>query len=774
MAPAATARPGGPAVGPGPTAVSLAWDAADGYVLALAPDITGNYTSTITNLSEPSQTWTFVGGTWTELHPAHAPSSRGFAAMTYDARDGYVLMFGGVPTYGFCVPYEVTNHPQDPFYNCYNDTWSYVHGTWQNLTPSLSPPHLFDGTTGYQTGPELVYDASDGYALLYGENNSETWAYGHGHWTNLTATSGGPPGEDGAMVYDDHGGYVLYFGGAPSGYGGLPFAGTTDTWEFAHGSWTNVSDPFAIQPAPRSFASLAYDSATGRVVLFGGIEQSGGTAMDLFDAWTYSGSSYGTLGSWNEMSGSGGPTPRFAAQFVFDPVDNESVLVGGASVAAVTDTVTEYRDTWALAAPGWESAGPLLASARSSVDTGTHVTISVIDLPFDALASGSFVYSGLPPGCLGENAPVLNCTPLVPGVYEVSVAFSSGLGGANATLALTVNPDPQVQAVELSRSVSEPGVPVTIGASIAGGTGPFSFIYSSLPGCAPVNAPSFACDPTATGTFPVRVTVSDALGLQATLTQNLAVVPDLQLAPVHVSPSATDVGRVAVAVVGLSGGIAPFTVAYLGLPTGCLSANTTSLACRPSAPGSYGITVGASDSTGYAVSARATLQVNADPSISAFTSSPAPTEGQPLVLTLALSGGTGLFNVSYQGLPWGCTGSNSTIVRCVPSVAGTFGVVATATDAVGYTVSQPLTLVVAAAAGSGPSNSGLGPFGTSSFDEGLLAGLVALVVVALAGGAWASSSARDDEARRLPEELLDRAGELADEVEDPGEDGRAP
>ena len=581
-----TRPPDGPARAPGPTSVSLVWDVSDGYVLALAPNITGNYSSTMANLSSPSQTWTFLDGVWTQLHPATAPSSRGFAAMTYDASDGYVLLFGGVPTYGFCAPYPVASQPGQPYYNCYNDTWKYAGGTWTNITDRVhhSPPRYFDGTTGYQTGPQFVYDAQDGYALLYGENNSQTWSFSRDVWTNLTGSSGGAPGVSGSMAYDASDGYVLYFGGDSAGASDSAFAGTSDTWEFSHGTWTNVSNPNAIQPSPRSFASMTFDAATGQVLLFGGVCETSGIFLNFFETWTYSGGAFGTLGTWNELASRGGPSPRFGAQFVFDPSDNETVLFGGASVATLTDSVSAYRDTWLLHDGSWANGGPLLSSPRTSLDVQTDLMLSVVGLPFDGVATGEFVYSGLPPGCVGANSPTINCTLESAGTYQVTVLFSSGLGEANATLNLTVHPDPAIASVDLSRASTEPGVPVTISTSVNGGTGPFSYAYGGLPGCAAADAATFACDPSSSGTFVIHVRATDAQGLESNLSQTLYVVPDLALAPIVLSPSATDVGFVSVAVVGVSGGIGPVEIAYRGLPAGCASSNTSSLACRPSTP----------------------------------------------------------------------------------------------------------------------------------------------------------------------------------------------
>jgi hypothetical protein len=44
-----------------------------------------------------NDTWKFVGGIWTQLHPAQSPPADGYgpSAAAYDAADGYLLLFGG-------------------------------------------------------------------------------------------------------------------------------------------------------------------------------------------------------------------------------------------------------------------------------------------------------------------------------------------------------------------------------------------------------------------------------------------------------------------------------------------------------------------------------------------------------------------------------------------------------------------------------------------------------------------------------------------------------
>ena len=79
-------------------------------------------------------------------------------------------------------------------------------------------------------------------------------------WTDHTPAN--PPARDAhAMAYDSARGRVVMFGGYDGGVFG-------DTWEWDGNNWRRRT-PLS-SPAARSAPALAYDSARGRVVLFGG------------------------------------------------------------------------------------------------------------------------------------------------------------------------------------------------------------------------------------------------------------------------------------------------------------------------------------------------------------------------------------------------------------------------------------------------------------------------------------------------------------------------
>lgn len=127
----------------------MEYDAWDGYVVLFggAPLTVG--------LSFLGDTWTFSGGTWTNISAtATGPLPRAFAAAAYDGLDGYVLLFGG------------QNNTKD-----FSDTWSFVSGSWTQLNPGTSPAADAFASMAYDSGDHtVVYLAGlsfTGYTWLY-------------------------------------------------------------------------------------------------------------------------------------------------------------------------------------------------------------------------------------------------------------------------------------------------------------------------------------------------------------------------------------------------------------------------------------------------------------------------------------------------------------------------------------------------------------------------------------------------------------------------------
>ncbi|MCI4330802.1 MAG: PKD domain-containing protein [Thermoplasmata archaeon] len=299
----------------------MTYDAADGYVLMF-----GGAGAVLYN-----ETWVFQNDSWREIFPAVSPLPTGGGEMVYDAHDGYVVLFGGQVN-GAVVS---------------NQTWEFLGGNWTQLFPSVSPPA--------RQLAGLTYDAVDGFVLLFGGNDNEnisysdTWSFAGGSWTNRTSSVGtGPSPRSTSMTYDATDGYVLLFGGAPTV--GAAFG---DTWKFDRGNWSVVnptSSPYARWPAP-----MAYDAADGYVLLFGSIGVQGANGYQN-DTWEYRG------GAWSEVFGAYTPSGRWVSAMTYDPAIRAVVLYGGYLQP------NDLGDTWTFSAgnwTAWEPAAGATPPARS-------------------------------------------------------------------------------------------------------------------------------------------------------------------------------------------------------------------------------------------------------------------------------------------------------------------------------------------------------------------------------------------------------------------------
>jgi hypothetical protein len=200
---------------------SMTYDVKDGYVVLFGGIW---YCGGPPEWCPSGGTYKFVGGTWTGLSPAKWPSPRADAAMTYDAKDGYVLLLGGTGWNG---------QPEDYTWIYHADTWKFVGGSWTELSPATHPTARSDAV--------MTYDVKDGYVVLFGGSGAsgyraDTWKFVGGSWTRLSPATHPTARSDAVMSYDAKDGYVVLIGGSGvSGY-------LADTWKFVGGSWTELID----------------------------------------------------------------------------------------------------------------------------------------------------------------------------------------------------------------------------------------------------------------------------------------------------------------------------------------------------------------------------------------------------------------------------------------------------------------------------------------------------------------------------------------------------
>ena len=141
---------------------------------------------------------------------------------------------------------------------------------WTLQAPATSPP-----TTGIFDA-SMAYDPATRTDVLLGATNgpAETWTWDGTTWTKQTPATTPPVREATSMAYDAATGTVVLFGGLIHG------TLLRDTWTWNGTTWTQQTP--ATSPPALYFASMAYDAATRTIVMFGGW-----TGHPLGDTWTW-------------------------------------------------------------------------------------------------------------------------------------------------------------------------------------------------------------------------------------------------------------------------------------------------------------------------------------------------------------------------------------------------------------------------------------------------------------------------------------------------------
>jgi len=156
-------------------------------------------------------------------------------------------------------------------------------------------------------------------------------------WFSTTAT--GPSAREGAAMVND-GTEVVLFGGTA----GL-LSRLNDTWIWNGSAWTlGSAQPLVGGASGRVNAAIAYDSAQGSAVMFGGDCTVLLLPCQLNDTWTWN----STAKVWTQAQANNGsqstiqPAPRTGAMMVFDSSLNQVVLFGGLDLAGNV----YLNDTW--------------------------------------------------------------------------------------------------------------------------------------------------------------------------------------------------------------------------------------------------------------------------------------------------------------------------------------------------------------------------------------------------------------------------------------------
>ncbi|MCI4348545.1 MAG: kelch motif-containing protein, partial [Thermoplasmata archaeon] len=400
------------------------------------------------------------------------PPPRANASVTWDANDGEYLLFGG----------EANGQ-------VLGDTWVFHGGQWATVHSSLNPAPRY--------GAGLVYDPVDNYTVLFGGSNSstrlgstvnDTWSFAQGQWTRLTPTT--PPRGRAfpSMAFDPLAGRIIMFGGF--------FAQnqSASTWGYVSGNWTSLVAGGPSEPPDRVGGSMAFDTAAGRLIMFGGLDPETKIPITLNDTWSFvwTGPVVGGMGNWTNLNLAVAPSTRYDAAMAYDASETAIVLFGGATLTGVP-----LGDTWLWTPTGW---------TKLSFNVGTQSP---------TVRYGSALAPSPSPGASPNSVspPLLLFSGLGRGGQLADETWFFG------ALSLAALPP------RIDRPSLDVGTRGTVSELAFGGATPYTYSWNLLPpGCPAPNRTSFTCTPSVTNTYQISANVKDALGASMTSTATSWVV----------------------------------------------------------------------------------------------------------------------------------------------------------------------------------------------------------------------------------------------------------
>jgi PKD repeat protein len=564
----------------------------------------------------PAQTWIYSGGSWRNITALSAqPPARYSGSMAFDARSDRLVLFGG---------YAGANGRARPL----NDTWTFTGGVWTNDSGALPLAPVARG------GASMVYDAADGYVLLFGGCGAgiapgcalnDTWAYNGttNRWNPIPGGPAPPPRELAQMAWDGADNYVLLLGGGAGG----PFANPiNDSWTFHGGRWQNVTAADAPLPAARLAGVLAYDPLPNKMVLTTGIG-SGGTP--LVGTWTFK------SGAWTNLSGvaTAAPPERFAAASAEDfrawtnpagaPSDWPYVLLfGGLSDPCSVCAPTPVGDTWVFEKPPQAIA--------AAIPTGVEVGAPVKFTASEQAGTGPFRYAWTFGDGTGLVARYPTHAYAAAGTYTavLNVTDSAGVVGSQSVL-ISVSPGPAGPWAWLPTS-ADVGLAVQFRSTPSGGTPPYTVHWSFGDG---MNASSWSPVHTyaAAGRYPISLTVTDSAAGSTTRFGNLTV-NSFPVLRANVSNLSSTLGASLSALAVVTGGTPPYSFTWaFGDGDRSSAARAAHAYARV---GSYAVEVWVNDSAG--ASLNQSFRAVVAPSSGTQHANPSPLDGAVWAIALVL------------------------------------------------------------------------------------------------------------------------------------------
>ena len=688
-----------------PTSVAIATPAGNGTAIATGTTITYQPTPGFAGTDSFTYTATNSGGTSapaTITVTVNDPvititASGGFAATVAVPYTQTFTWNGGAQPWG---GYQVTNLPAGLSITGTTANSVTVSGTPTQAGSFTLNASATDSSTGngpYSVGQAFTLTVAGPALALAPAGTTFVAPYSVAYSQSFTASGGIGPytyAQTGTLPQG-----LSFAGntvsGTPTTPGSFSFTITaTDTGATGTGSPFTVAQNYTITVAaptivvnpatlPNPVAGTAYSqtiTATGGAAPYGFAVSAGSLPSGL------------TLTTGGVLSG----TSFQVGTFNFTVTATDSNLQAGAraytvTIAAPTLTLTPAAGT--LTAP-YGAAYSQTFTAGGSPGPYTYVLTGA--LPAGVTFSGN----------------TLSGTPTAPGSYPITVtATDTSLTGAGAPFSITQNytlnvPAPTIVVNPATLPNPIPGAAYSQTITVTGGVTPHSFAVTSgsLPtGLTLTSGGVLSGTSFEVGTFNFTVTATDANGQAGARAYTVTIAaPTLTLTPAAGTLTATYAAPYSQTFTS-GGSPGPYTYVLTGaLPAGVTFSGNT-LSGTPTAPGSYPITVTATDTslTGagapFSITQNYTLNVPAPAIVIAPATLPNTTAGLSYSQTITASGGAApyTFAVTAGALPTGLSLGSGGALSGTATAAGTFNFTVTATDVNAQTASNAYTVVVA-------------------------------------------------------------------------------
>ena len=292
--------------------------------------------------------WDPTTRAWSQLKPTASPAARHDLGMVWDSSRNMGVLFGGMEKDSA----GVDGSPMQ-------DTWEWdpSAGTWtERTTQGSKPSPRYAHSMAFAGGSNKAI-VFGGWDITTGGSLNDLWEWDpvSGSWTlRLDGTKAGIPSARmyASLVSDNAKARLELIAGMAeyypySGAGGStgfpvspsPTQGTREVWEIDETSYAcqDRSAP-SNTPLPRSNHALAYNPATGKTYVFGGIDIN---QQPFDDLWEWDGK------TWTQVVADVRPPARSDAGLAYDPVRKSLILYGGQSnqmTGMYYQTV--FGDTW--------------------------------------------------------------------------------------------------------------------------------------------------------------------------------------------------------------------------------------------------------------------------------------------------------------------------------------------------------------------------------------------------------------------------------------------